>query len=314
MTQRPRNYEDLWGQIYILDRGAALGCYVTHYRNQFFYPTGYQMREWGLLPGADKKINALVAPMVLRLDAKDYLKLPSVPPDVIHKVELPVKVRNEYDAIETSLMSTLFEAPLVSSAAARSKLCQMANGSVYTDTAGDDRFPSKVRPVKALHTAKVDALVDLYDELQGEPLLVSVGFHHDVVAIRKALGKDVPCINSATTRTQAADFIDKWNRGQLDIMLGHPASMGHGLNLQGCGCRHVAFFDIPDDYDLYDQFFRRVWRQGNKSKFCFRHCFVVEGTVDEAKLINLRRKGSGQRAFLDAMKAYAEKKYGRVKR
>ena len=168
--------------------------------------------------------------------------------------------------------------------------------------------------MKALHTAKVDALVDLYDELQGEPLLVSVGFHHDVVAIRKALGKDVPCINSATTRAQAADFIDKWNRGQLDIMLGHPASMGHGLNLQGCGCRHVAFFDIPDDYDLYDQFFRRVWRQGNKSKFCFRHCFVVEGTVDEAKLINLRRKGSGQRAFLDAMKAYAEKKYGRVKR
>lgn len=310
-SPRPRNYEDLWGQIYILDRGAALGSYVTHYRNQYFYPTGYQMREWGLLPGADKKINALVAPMVLRLDAKDYLKLPSVPPDVIHKVELPPKARAEYDAIENSLMSTLFDAPLVSSAAARSKLCQLANGAVYTDPPTDDgRFPKRERPVKVIHTAKVEALVDLYDELQGEPLLVSVGFHHDVVAIRKALGKDVPCINSAVTRTQAADYIDKWNKGQLDIMLGHPASMGHGLNLQGCGCRHVLFYDVPDDYDLYDQFFRRVWRQGNKARFVFRHLLVATSTVDEAKLINLRRKGTGQRAFLDAMKTYAEKKYG----
>jgi SNF2 family DNA or RNA helicase len=310
-SPRPRNYEDLWGQIYVLDRGVALGSYITHFRNLWFYPTGYQMREWALLPGADKQINKLVAPMVLRLDAKDYLKLPGTP-ERFHRVELPEKVRSEYDSIEEQMMSTLFDAPMVSAGAARSKLCQMANGAVYLDTSVvDERWPSKVRPVKTLHSAKVNALVDLYEELQGEPLLVGIGYHHDVVAIRNVLGKDTPCLNSAVTRSQGASIIEAWNKGELPLLLGHPASMGHGLNLQKCGCRNVAYFDIPDDYDLYDQFFCRVWRQGNKADFVMRHLFIATNTVDEAKMRNLVRKGDGQRDFLQAMKEYAEKKYGR---
>jgi hypothetical protein len=310
-SPRPRNYEDLWGQIYVLDRGAALGTYITHYRNTYFYPTGYQMREWALLPDADKQINAAVAPMVLRLDAKDHLKLPGTP-DRFHRVDLPEKARKEYDSIEETMMSTLFDAPMVSAGAARSKLCQMANGAVYLDAGVvDERWPSKVRPVKTLHSAKVDALVDLYEELQGEPLLVSIGYHHDVAAIRAAIGKTVPCLNSTVTRAQGSSIIDAWNKGELPLLLGHPASMGHGLNLQKCGCRNVAYFDIPDDYDLFDQFFCRVWRQGNTSTFVFKHYFIASDTVDEAKMRNLDRKGTGQRAFLDAMKAYAEKKYGR---
>lgn len=306
-SPRPRNYLDLFGQVYILDRGASLGAYVTHYRNNFFYPTGYQMREWELLPGSAEKINKLVAPMVLRLDAKDHLVLPDVPPDKLHVVELPAKVRAEYDRIETGLMSTLFTAPLINSASARSKCCQMANGSVYVDNPTEERFSSK-RQVQAVHGAKVEALVELCEELQGEPLLVSIGYHHDVEAIRRGLGYDAPCINSATTRTQAADYIERWNKGVLPVLLGHPASMGHGLNLQGCGCRHVAYFDIPDDYDLYDQFFRRVWRQGNKAAFVFRHHFVARATVDEAKMKNLHAKGRGQKSFLDAMRVYARER------
>ena len=304
-SPRPRHYLDLFGQIYILDRGATLGSYVTHYRNNFFFPTGYQMREWEPLPGSPEKINKLVAPLVFRLEAKDYLKLPEVPPDKIHRIDLPAKVRVEYDKIEDSLMSTLFTEPLVHSASARSKCCQIANGAVYTDAPGED-FHKVQRPVKVVHTAKVEALADLVDELQGEPLLVGIGYHHDVSAIRAMIGKNTPCINSATTRTQAAKFIEDWNKGKISVLLGHPASMGHGLNLQGCGCRHVAYFDIPDDYDNYDQFFRRVWRQGNKSQFVFRHHFVTRATVDEAKIINLKHKGSGQRDFLAAMKEYSK--------
>ena len=131
-SPRPRNYEDLWGQIYVLDRGTALGSYISHYRNMFFYPTGFQMREWALLPDSAAAINKLVAPMVLRLDASDYLKLPGRP-DRLHRVELPEKARKEYDLIEESAMSSLFNAPMVSAGAARSKLCQLANGAVYLD-------------------------------------------------------------------------------------------------------------------------------------------------------------------------------------
>ena len=315
-SPRPKSYEDLFGQIYVLDRGVTLGDYISHYRQQHFYPTGFQMRECALLPGADKKIDAAVAPLVLRVDAEDYLKMPGKP-DRTHRVILPEKAREEYDNIEQHAMSALFTAPMVNAAAARSKLCQLANGAMYLDARPDDdgKFPTAVsRPVKTLHTAKVDVLVDLVEELQGEPLLVSIGFHHDVAAIRTALGKDIPCLNSAMTRGQSSIIIAAWNRGELPVLLGHPASMGHGLNLQGCACRHVAYYDVPDDYDLYDQFFRRVWRQGNKAAFVFRHHLVAAGTVDVAKMANLKRKGSGQKAFLDAMREYAEKKYGRFPR
>jgi SNF2 family DNA or RNA helicase len=309
-SPRPRHYLDLWAQIFILDMGKTLGQYISHYKQRFFFPTGYMNREWELLPGADKEINKLIAPMVLRLDAKDYLTLPKEM-ERTHRVELPPAVRKEYDAVEENLMSTLFYAPFVNSAAARSKCAQMANGAVYLDPRPeDDRWPSKDRPVKFLHTAKVEALVDLVNELQGEPLLVGIGFKHDVTAIRKALG-DVPCINGETTRAQAAEYIDKWNRGLLAVLLGHPMSMGHSLNLQKFNAQHVAFFDLPDNYDTYAQFYLRVCRQGNKALFVMKHHFVVQDTVDVAKMRNLKRKGSGQNAFLDAMKWYSEERYGK---
>jgi SNF2 family DNA or RNA helicase len=306
-SPRPRNYLDLHGQIYLLDMGNALGQYITHYRNRFFYPTGYQMREWELLPGMDEEINALVAPMVMRLEARDYLKLPKEL-ERTHHIDLPAKARVEYDSIEDTLMSTLFTKPLISSASARSKCAQIANGSVYMDADPDEKWATKTRPSKVIHTAKVEALVDLYNELQGEPLLLGIGYHHDVVAIRKALGKGVPCINSNTTRKQAADFIDRWNKGFIPLLLGHPASMGHGLNLQKFNAQHVGFFDLPDNYDTYDQFFQRVCRQGNKAAFVMKHHFVVRGTVDVAKMRNLRNKGNGQKAFLLAMKEYTEER------
>lgn len=310
-SPRPQNYLDLWAQIFILDRGAALGAYVSHYRNQYFYPTGYMGYEWALLPDADKAINKLVAPMVLRLDAKDYLKLPREM-ERAHYVELPAKVRTEYDRIEETMMSMLFDAPFINFAAARSKLCQIANGSVYLDAGPqDDRWPVKDRPVKVVHTAKVEAVVDLVRELQGEPLLLAIGFKHDVAALRVALGAGTPCINGATTRDQASDYITRWNRGELPVLLGHPAAMGHGLNLQKFNAQNVGYFDLPDNYDTYLQFFLRVCRQGNKAAFVMKHHFIVRDTVDVAKMRNLVRKGNGQNAFLAAMREYAEKKYGK---
>jgi SNF2-related domain len=306
-SPRPRNYLDLHGQIFILDRGLALGEYLTGYRNTYFFPTGYQMREWEILPGAAQKIDKLVAPMVMRLDAKDYLKLPKEL-EQTHRVELPPAARTEYDKIEKSLLSTLFSAPLTSSASARSKCCQIANGAVYLDSDPDERWRLHNRPSKALHTAKVEALVDLVNELQGDPLLLGIGYRHDVEAIRKALGKDVPVINGTTTRSQAADYIERWNKGLLPLLLGHPASMAHSLNMQKFNAQHVGYFDIPDNYDLYLQFFLRVCRQGNKASFVIKHHFVASATVDVVKMRNLRERATGQNAFLEAMKKYSEER------
>lgn len=306
-SPRPRHYLDLFGQVFIMDGGLALGEYLSHYRNRFFFPTGFQMREWEILPGAAEQIDKLVAPMVLRLDGEDYLKLPKVL-ERTHRVELPPKARVEYDAIEGSLMSTLFTQPLVNSASARSKCCQIANGAVYVDSNPEENWMGKQRAVKSLHTAKVEAVVDLVNELQGEPLLLGIGYQHDVEALRAALGKDLPCINGRTTKAQAAEHIDKWNRGLLPVLLGHPASIGHALNLQKFHARHVGFFDIPDNYDYYDQFFRRVRRQGNKSEFVMKHHFVAASTMDVVKMRNLRAKDTGQKAFLEAMKRYSEER------
>lgn len=303
-SPRPRHYLDLHGQIFLMDLGYTLGEYLTHYRNNFFFPTGYQMREWELQEGAAEKINKLVAPMVLRLDAKDYLKLPREM-ERTHYVELPTKARTEYDKIENSLMSTLFSQPLVNSASARSKCCQIANGSVYLDQNPEELW-RKQRAARVIHTAKVEALVDLVRELQGEPILVGIGYHHDVTAIRLALGKDIPCINSNTTRAQASLYFEQWNKGKLPVLLGHPASMGHALNLQKFNAQNVGYFDIPDNFDTYDQFFLRVCRQGNKSAFVMKHHFVVRATTDVVKMRNLRAKNTGQKAFLDAMKKYSE--------
>ena len=310
-SPRPKSYLDLFAQIYILDRGANLGSYISHYRNRWFYPTGWQMRDWAILPGAAEEINKAIAPCVLRLDAKDYIKLPKEI-EQTHRIELPPKIRKEYDNIEETMMSTLFSVPFVNSAAARSRLAQIANGAVYLDAGPqDDRWPTKQRPVKFLHTAKVDALAELHAELQGSPLLVSIEFRHDVEAIRKTLGKDIPCINGDTTRTQCADYIERWNKGLLPLLLIHPAAAGHGINLQKSECSHVAFFSLPDNYDTYFQVFCRVFRQGNKASFVIKHHFVTQNTVDVVKLANLRRKGAGQNAFLLAMKEYCEQKYGK---
>lgn len=305
-SPRPRHYLDLHGQVFLMDLGKALGEYLTHYRNSWFFPTGWQMREWELLPGSDEKINKLVAPMVMRLDSKDYLKLPREM-ERTHLIDLPSSARKEYDKIENSLLSTLFTQPLVNSASARSKCCQIANGAVYVDSDPEEHW-NKKRQSKVVHTAKVEALVDLVRELQGEPLLVGVGFKHDVAAIRLGLGYDVPCINGETTRGQASSYIEKWNKGELPVLLGHPNSMAHGINMQKFNAQNVAFFDIPDSYDHFDQFYLRVCRQGNKSAYVMRHLFITRATVDVVKMRNLRAKDTGQKAFLAAMKKYSEER------
>jgi SNF2 family DNA or RNA helicase len=183
------------------------------------------------------------------------------------------------------------------------KCRQVANGGIYLDQEVQAlvKLPSTQKKWVDLHEAKLDALEELVEELQGSPLLVAYDFQHDLERIKKRFGKEVPYIGGGVSVKRSSELEAAWNRGELPILFGHPQSMGHGLNLQECG-HHIAWHSLTWDFELYDQFNRRVRRQGNKSKRVFVHHIIAEGTIDEVILVALKMKRKGQNALFSALK------------
>jgi SNF2 family DNA or RNA helicase len=305
----PNGLMDLFGQCYVLDLGRSLGQYITHYRNRYFYPSGYGGYSWSLQEGADVRIQAAVKPMALRMEAEDYLKMPKVINVPIY-VELPPAARKVYEEMEDDLFTEIegeeFVAATVSSASIKCQ--QIANGALYKDKMD----PLTGLPVhgkrewQQLHTAKLDALQELIDELQGQPCLFGYHFGHDLERIIATLGKNTPHMDVSPKLFEKLK--NQWNANELPYLFGHPASMGHGINLQEGQANHVGWFNIPWDYDQYDQFIRRVRRQGNNADTIFVYHIIAKGTIDEAKMRALTNKGKGQKALLDALKTYRRAK------
>lgn len=301
----PNGLMDLFGQAYVLDLGRALGQFVTHYRNRFFYSTGFGGYTWVPQEDAPKKIYAAMKTLALRMDANDYLEMPTLIPVPIY-VELDAKSRKAYDEMEDELFTTMDAQEFVAgSAAASSMKChQIANGAIYEDKV--DPLTGLPRAGKrkwtAVHTAKILALEELIGELQGQPLLCAYHFGHDLERIVKHFGKDTPHMDVSAKR--ADELINAWNANELEYLFGHPASMGHGLNMQGGDAYNVCFFSLPWDYEMYDQFIRRLLRQGNKAKRIFVYHIIVKGTVDEAIMRALHNKHTDQKALLDALNTY----------
>jgi hypothetical protein len=295
---------DLYGQCYLLDGGKALGPYFSHYRETYFDKEEGPYGAWKLHDDkAEAKIYSRLKGLVLRLELGDYVKMPRRIDNPIY-VELPEAAREVYDELEAE-MFTMIDQNVVSAYNAGGvaiKCKQMANGSVYVQTEA-----GKPRKVAHVHAEKAEALAELVDELQGAPLLVGVEYHHDVDAIRRVLGKDIPYIGGGMSDKEADRVVEAWNDGELSVLLGHPASMGHGLNMQGAA-QHVALYSIPYDYDLYDQFIRRVQRQGNKFLSVFVHHFIARDTVDEDAMRGLARKAKTQNALFAAMAKYAQQR------
>lgn len=307
-TPAPNGLLDLFGQAYVMDQGKSLGQFITHYKSRYFMPADRMGYKWVPMPGSEEKIYAALGTYVLRLDAKDYLELPEmVENDII--VELPPKARKFYDDLETEFLATLDSGETItapSTGAAIIKLRQTANGACYnTPVVDDSGIPTNTREWSVLHNAKLEALVDLVDELQGSPLLVAYGFKHDLYRIREVLGKDVPHLGSGVSGKETNEILQRWNAGEIPVLLGHPASMGHGLNMQDAG-NHVAWFAPNYDLELYDQFNKRVLRSGNTNSHVYVHRFIAKGTVDELIVAALRRKAKGQGALLDALKEYRQ--------
>lgn len=287
---------DLFGQIYCLDMGRSLGPYITHYRMKYFLPD-YMGYNWTLREGADREIYARIAPLTLRMSAADHLDLPELVNNTLY-VDMPVEAMRAYRLMEAVLVAQIRDKTITAAnaAAASTKCRQLANGGVYYD-----EEVGGLRGVQEVHTAKVEALQDLVEELQGTPLLVAYEFDHDLQRILKVLGKDTPYIAGGVSTKKADSLIARWNGGDLPVLLAHPATLAHGVNLQGAG-NHVCFFSIPWDFEKYDQFTRRVWRQGQKEERVIVHHIVARGTIDEVILKVLRGKERTQTALFDALK------------
>ena len=300
----PNGLMDLFGQAYILDMGNALGTvHITHYRGEYFV-SDFMGYEWTLMEGAEKKIYKALEPLVLRMSAEDYLDMPEkIDNNIV--VDLPKKVYDIYDELEEELIVKINEGTVVASNAASvsTKCRQIVNGSIYMDP--DVRAllqkPKEKREWVTLHSAKVDALADLVEELQGSPLLVAYDFKHDLAALQKKFGKDVPYIGGGTSIKRSTQLERQWNKGELPILLGHPQAIGHGLNLQGAG-HHICWFSLTWNYELYDQFIRRVYRQGNTNEHVFVHHLIARGTIDQVILRVLQSKARDQQALFNALK------------
>jgi len=298
---------DLFGQCYVLDEGRSLGPYVTHYREQYFAPVDKSGFTYRIKHGAEELIYDRIRPLALRMAAEDYIELPTLNTMPI-KMDLPPKVRQHYEDVENDFLTLLSDGELLTtpnSASAKMMLRQMCSGAVYKGVV--DPITGIPRAGKRewvhMHDEKLDALEDLLDELQGQQLLIGYDFQHDLERIQKRF-PDIPRMGKSDkedARLEAA-----WNAGDLPYMLGHPGSVGHGLNLQASSAYNIAWFTMTWDYELYDQFNRRLRRSGNTAKMVNCYQFMMRDTVEESLVAwLLRSKKKTQDSLLDALKSRA---------
>ena len=287
-TPAPNTLIDLWPQIYLLDMGKRLGRFITHYRERFFVPDkrnreivySYKLRE-----GAEQKIYDLIGDICISMKAADHLRMPEL---VFNRVEVHLSPRERklYDTLKKDMVLTLRdgEVDAMNAASLSGKLLQLANGAVYS-------ADGKALPI---HSRKLDALEDLVEAANGKPVLVAYWYKHDLQRIQERF----PDSRVIDTPNDISD----WNAGKIAIGLLHPASGGHGLNLQDGGST-VVWYGMTWSLELYQQLNARLWRQGQKNSTVIIHHIITVGTHDEDVLRALERKDMGQAALINAVKA-----------
>jgi SNF2 family DNA or RNA helicase len=290
----PNGYMDLFGQSFIVDQGNALGRFITHYRAQYFYQSGFGGYSYSLRPGADKEIQGKLRGTMMRLSAEDHLDMPELIFDDII-VDLDETSRKVYKQFEDNFLAEVGDSVIMSTnaAAVGSKCRQVANGGVYDEN----------HIAHHVHDSKTAALVDLVEQLQGQPVFVGYEFKHDLQRIRREF-PNAPCLTGMSGR-QLDETVDAFNAGQIPVLLAHPASAGHGLNLQAA-CHHVCWYGLPWDYDTYNQFIARVWRQGQPSNRVIVHRILADKTLDKTVSRTLLSKERTANLFSLAMKEYRD--------
>ena len=284
----------LFPQIWMLDQAECLGVpNITQFKEKWFIPDPFIRGKVEAKPDVEGEIMDLCRHLVFRIDGEEELKLPEcIVNDVL--VKLPKAVKTKYNKLHREMKVEIEEKGLkivAKHAGSKYNLCrQFANGSVY-DRKGE---------AHQVHKAKLNALGDLIDELQGKPLLILHPFTSDINRFRELVPK-MPGINSETTTAEFRNLCEDWNAGRIPVMSAQCQGVAHGLNLQKGGCQDVAWFGVPDDLDIYLQGIKRVHRQGVSGKVRV-HRFLTEGTVDEDIIKSLYEKGQSQDKVLESAK------------
>jgi len=291
----PNGLLDLFGQLFLLDGGQRLGKFITHYRNKYFYSSGFGGYKWSPLPGARDQILEKISDITLRLDKYDHLDLKKpLVRDI--EIDLPHEVFDDYAELEREFAIELRggEVNAVNAAALTAKLRQFASGAVYTT----NRYGEPTHQWQKLHDAKLDALDALLAEREGKGTLVAYQFDHTAERIQDAYPE--ARLWSRLTPKGQAETLDAWNRGQLPLLVVHPASAAHGLNLQA-GSEAIVWFDLTYDLEHYNQTIARLHRRG-QAKRVVVHRIVARHTVDEQIVRVLAGKDGEQISFLKALK------------
>ena len=283
---------DLFAEFKLLDMGERLGRFISQYRINYFKPdrmNGPIVYTYKLLPGAEERIYDRISDITISMKATDYLDMPELISNE-YKVYLDKAERQKYEEMRDELVLQLPEGEITAANAATlsGKLSQLANGAIYDDGG----------LINAFHERKLDALEDLIESANGKPILVAYWFKHDLLRIRERLEK----LKVVYEKLDSDKSIEEWNAGKLQVGLIHPASAGHGLNLQ-TGGNVIVWFGITWSLELYQQTIARLWRQGQTARTVTVIHIVTADTVDERILKVLDAKDNTQKALIDAVKA-----------
>ena len=284
-TPAPNGYTDLWSQIYLLDQGERLGKTLTDFRRRYCEAIRYPyFVKWSVPKEHLHDIDRKISDICISMTAKDYLKLPPVY-SIIMNVTLDKKAQRAYDEMKQEAVLELAGTEIigVTAAALMNKLLQIAGGAVYDDDGA----------VTEIHDAKLEALEQIIEESQGQPVLVFYSYRFDASRIRRRFPE---------ARTMETDQdISDWNAGTVPLMLAHPASCGHGLNLQEGG-HIIVWFGPTWSLELYQQANARLNRQGQDKPVMIYH-LIASGTVDERVMEAIQNKSTTQAALIDCVKA-----------
>ena len=277
---------DLWAEFRVLDMGQRLGRYITHYRTTYFDPdkrNQHMVFTYKPKPGAEQQIYQQISDITISMKSKDHLKLPPLTMNTV-KVHLSNQEAAVYDTMRDQLVVDTAgkQIDALNAASLSNKLSQMANGTVYDDN----------RNQVLIHGRKLDALEDLIEAANGKPVLVAYWFKHDLERIKQRF---------EVREIKTTKDISDWNQGTIPVGVIHPASAGHGLNLQAGGST-LIWYGLTWSLELYQQTNARLWRQGQTDPVVIHH-IITENTIDEDILSALKRKDKAQMALINAVKA-----------
>jgi len=289
-TPAPKNIMDLWAQLYLIDGGERLGKFKTHFRQKYFYPTHKVAEDtfnWELKDGAKDEIYKMISDVTVSMESKDYLKMPERV-DTVKEAKLSKKERALYDELEQNMViendiDDEKDIVALNSASLSDKLLQMSNGAVYADDGS----------ITHIHDKKLELLDEIIEESQGQPILVMYNYKHDKERLLERY--------SFAETLDSDDYMERWNNGEIQMLITHPASAGHGLNLQ-YGGSIMVWFGLTWNLEYYEQANARLYRQGQKKTTVIHH-LLTENSIDQKVYESLKNKKLDQTELMNAVKA-----------